>query len=288
MVGSVDGRGLASARPGASARHSDGPRSGPRGQGAAGPQHRGHGSASEEEAGNAPDDRSRAIRPAALVHHAQAEARAACVSSLATGVGDWVGSGSACRTSRSGRGRLRDRSAASARRSGRGRGRRRRCELARASARRSVGRRLRRRSWRGLRRRMRRRLGVGRRRLRRRLGGRLRGGRRAALVGEQHGPHLLAARALVGADADHVPGLAQDVGAVTGRVHEHLLDRGRRDVVGVGVPADVLAGQLVAVADRVELVQDLAVARDGVAEVVAGRSCPCSASGRRRSGSSRP
>ena len=47
----------------------------------------------------------------------------------------------------------------------------------------------------------------------------------AALVGEQDGPHLLAGRALVGADADDVPGLAQDVGAVAGRVHEHLVDR---------------------------------------------------------------
>ena len=70
---------------------------------------------------------------------------------------------------------------------------------------------------------LRRRPGVGRGRavgFGGRLGRRLRG-RRAALVGEQDGPHLLAGRALVGADADDVPGLAQDVGPVAGRAHEH-------------------------------------------------------------------
>ena len=69
------------------------------------------------------------------------------------------------------------------------------------------------------------------RRLRLGLGGRLGrglwrrlGGRSAALVGEQDRPHLLAAGSLVGPDADDVPGPAQDVLPVAGRVHEHLVD----------------------------------------------------------------
>ena len=56
---------------------------------------------------------------------------------------------------------------------------------------------------------------------------------------------------------------------MTRRAHEHALDLGGRHVVGVVVPADVLAGHLVAVAARRHLVEDLAGARDVVAEVVA-------------------
>ncbi len=100
-----------------------------------------------------------------------------------------------------------------------------------------------------------------------RLGG-WRGRRAAALVGEQHRPHLLAAGALVGADPDHVPALAQDVGPMAGRIHEHAVDLGGRHVVRVVVPADVLARHLVAVADGIELVEDLADTRDVVAEIV--------------------
>ena len=66
-----------------------------------------------------------------------------------------------------------------------------------------------------------------------------------------------------------VPAPAEDVGSMARRIHEHLVDRGGGLVVGVRVPADILAGQPVAVAVRVELVEDLAVARDRVAEVVA-------------------
>ena len=113
--------------------------------------------------------------------------------------------------------------------------------------------------------------GFGGRRLGRRLRGRL--WRRVAVA-----PHLSANRTvhiflpsapLYAPTPIDVPALAQDVGAMPGRAHEHLVDRGGGLVVRVGVPADVLAGQLVAVADRVELVEDLAVARDRVAEVVA-------------------
>ncbi len=54
---------------------------------------------------------------------------------------------------------------------------------------------------------------------------------------------------------------------MVGRVEEHLVDRGRRRIVGSGVPADVLAGELVAVRVRVELVEHGADVRDVVAEV---------------------
>ena len=52
------------------------------------------------------------------------------------------------------------------------------------------------------------------------------------------------------------------------RVHEHLLDDRGRGVVRVGVPADVLAGELEAEADLAEFGKDAAIARDRVAEVV--------------------
>jgi hypothetical protein len=55
---------------------------------------------------------------------------------------------------------------------------------------------------------------------------------------------------------------------MAGRFHEHLLDRDGRLIVRVGVPADVLAGGLVAVADAGERVEDAAASRDVVAEVV--------------------
>src|SRR4029078_3233803 len=123
----------------------------------------------------------------------------------------------------------------------------------------------------------RRRLGL-RRRLRLRPGSGLRTAagratrlRRAALVGEDHRPHLLAGRALVRPDADDVPALVEDVRAVARRLHERVVDDAGRDVVGVVVPADVLAGDRAAVVLLVEDVEDvIAGRRDVVAEVVAG------------------
>ena len=73
---------------------------------------------------------------------------------------------------------------------------------------------------------------------------------------------------------------------MAGRVHEHPLDGRRGLVVRVGVPADVLAGDLVAEADRRELGEDPArVAGDVMAEVVAVDhvlAAPASNRGQRR------
>ena len=55
-----------------------------------------------------------------------------------------------------------------------------------------------------------------------------------------------------------------------GRVHEHLLDALGRDVVRVVVPADVLAGQRIAVAPTVHLAEDVSARRirNRVVEVI--------------------
>ena len=70
---------------------------------------------------------------------------------------------------------------------------------------------------------------------------------------------------LVRPDADAVPLRAQDVGLVTGRAHERVHDLPGGGRVGRVVPADVLAGDLVAIAAPVHLVEDLAAGGFGIA-----------------------
>ena len=237
MAASVDGaRTRVSDRPAGSVRRSGGRRSGP-------PWVRRRLGRSvvvtdqppKKKPGDAADDRleQAAGRPVSTTRRPRPVLP--CVSAPATGVGDWVGSSSACR--RRGRvgGRLRRSigdvgSTAPVSRSASASNVAVRSWLLGCSVGvGAVGRgRLRRRRGGGLGRRVRRRPGRrARRRLRRGLGRRLRGGRQRRTCRRRGRSTLLAVRLLVGADADAVPGLAEDVGAVAGRAHEHLLDRRR-------------------------------------------------------------